>query len=491
MTIRSRLLSYYVAAMSFLLLVFSAALYWRTQRQLTAEIDTYLGERINRLVAQMELKEDEISLNLALVDPDPGLVWQISVLSGRALHRSGPHRDVVIDLEAGSVQKPGKTEFWTLPSPSPDGFRLAMRKVVLSKPRRLIQIEWRDPEERAEVTDIPAESDDDVPAFIIHAGKSLEPRNAALRRLLLILVIAVPGGLVVLAVGGFLLVGRPLALVDAITRTAAKVEPDKLSTRVPVGEAGDEIGRLAQVINSMLDRIDDGFRREKQFASDASHELRTPLTALRGEMEVALRRIRSQEEYRDVLEHGLQEVERMGRIVQGLLFLARADAGRIRREAEDIDLSRVLHRSVELASRLREDFEVRLPSSGLGAMIVSGNRELLERLFVNLLENGMKHGRAPINLEVNESNSSWAVAVADAGPGIPEEHLPHLFDRFYRADKARSRATGGAGLGLAICRWVAESHGGSITARNDSDGGAVFVVTLPKADTGVAQDPDR
>lgn len=481
MTIRARLLSYYLAAMTFILLAFSAVLYWRTHRQLTAEVNTYLDGRINRLVAQMELKEDEINLDLTLVNPDPGLVWQISTSSGRALHRSGPHRDVVIKPDAGSVQKLGETEFWTPPSSSPKHFRLAMRKVILSKPRRLIQIEWRDPEGRAEVTEVPAESDDDVPAFIIHAGKSLEPRSAALRRLLVMLVIAVPGGLVVLAAGGFLLVGRPLALVDAITRTAAKVEPDKLSTRVPMGGTNDEIGRLAQVINSMLDRIDDGFRREKQFASDASHELRTPLTALRGEMEVALRRTRSQEEYRGVLEQGLQEVERMGRIVEGLLFLARADAGRIRREAKDIDLSRVLHRSVELANRVREDFEIRLPSSGLRPMMVSGNGELLERLFVNLLENGMKHGRAPINLEVNESNSSWGVAVADAGPGIPEEHLSHLFDRFYRADKARSRATGGTGLGLAICRWVVESHGGAISARNDPEGGAVFTVTLTKS----------
>ena len=483
--------------MAFILFAFSAVLYRRTHRQLTAEIDTYLDERIDRLVAQMELEKDQIVLHLTLVDPDPNLLWQIKIPSGRVLHRSGPYRDLKFDAYAEHAREHRQTKCWTQSSPGIVSLRLGARRFIPAKARRLIEIKWRDPAEHAEVTEIPAEREDDVPAFTIHVGKSLGPRNAALRRLLVALLVAVPAGLVVLAVGGVVLVGRPLNLVDAITKAAAKVKPEELSTRVPLGDANDEIGRLAQVINNMLDRIDEGFRREMRFASDASHELRTPLTALRGELEVALRRSRSAEEYREVLEHGLQEVERMARIVEGLLFLARVDAGRVKHEAADMDLTSVLRRSVELASRLPGpvgttalsgrpgSHDIRLPSPEHGPMMVFGNRELLERLFVNLLDNGMKHGREPINLQVYDKDRSWTVAVADSGPGITEEHLPHIFDRFYRADKSRSRATGGAGLGLPICRWVVEAHGGTITARNDPHGGAVFVVALPRAGASV------
>jgi signal transduction histidine kinase len=268
--------------------------------------------------------------------------------------------------------------------------------------------------------------------------------------------------------------------VDAITKTAAHIDPARLSTRVPVAGDRDEVDRLAEVINGMLERIAEGFKRERRFASHASHELRTPLTTLRGEMEVALRRSRSPEEYLEVIRRGLSEVERMGRIVDGLLFLARADSGHVRLEHKEIDLAHVLVRSAEIVRRHHEAADIRVPTSADPAMTVMGRRDLLERLFVNLVENGLMYGAEPIQVEVEDGGMFWEVSVADAGPGLSEESIPHLFDRFYRGEQSRGRASGGAGLGLAICAWIAESHGGRITARNDPRGGAVFVVALPK-----------
>ncbi len=489
MTIRARLLTSYLIVMALILLAFSSALYWIDHRRLTAEVDMYLEERIGVLVARLALHEDEISVESNTFDPDPGLVWQITLPSGRALHRSGPYRDIPMGPGPSTTVAAGETVFWTVPLPDDEPLRIARHAVALSERHEFVEIHWRDPGNGSEVVETPAEGATHTATFVVFAGKSLAQRNAALSRLFVVLAVSVPTLFVLVGVAGFVLVGRVLAPVEAITRTAARVNPDRLSARVPEGSGRDEISRLAQVINRMLERIDAGFEREKQFASDVSHELRTPLTVLRGEVEVALRRARSSEEYRRVLERSIEEVGRMERIVEGLLFLARAEAGWVKPEAVAVDLAMVLRGSVESLRRLSGAVDVLLPPMDNGRMVVQGSWDLLETLFRNLLDNALKYGKAPITVGTDDEGPSWSVAVADAGPGLAPEDLPHLFDRFYRADRSRTRTTGGAGLGLSICKWVAEAHGGSIRAENGSRGGALFTVVLPKATDRAASHP--
>jgi heavy metal sensor kinase len=457
-------------------------MYLRTRRQLTAEIDTYLDERIDRLVAQMELRDEEIAIDLKLVDPDPGLLWQISTASGRVLHRSGPVRGTILGeraRDADPARPKGVTTFGDQEVGDDALWRIGVRRFVLSKPRRRIRIEWREPGSEADIVEMPPEDAASSPSFVLHAGVSLTKRDASLTELLLAMALLYPMALVVLGVGAWALVSRPLSIIDDIARTASQITPDRLAERIPVENPEDEIGRLAQVINGMLERVQQGFKREKQFASDASHELRTPLTALRGEMEVALRRPRAADEYRKVLTSSLAESERMTRILEGLLFLAEVDAGRSTHKTADTDLAFVLRRSVERIEERNPGVRIDVDTLKRASMVVRGSRDLLERLFMNLLENGIRHGAPPFAVTLKVSPQSVAVAVSDSGQGIAPQHLPRVFDRFYRENKDRSRASGGAGLGLAICKWIAESHGGTITARNDERGGAVFIVELP------------
>jgi len=482
MTIRTRLVNYYLAAMATILLASGVFMFVRTRRQLTAEIDTYLEERIDRLVAQMELEEEEIAIDLKLVDPDPSLLWRISTTNGRVLHSSGPAgAPSMVAQETGTedAQPRGKTVFRSQDMGSIGTWRIGARRFVLSKPRRRIRIEWRDPDSHADIVEIPSEDEDGDPTFVLHAGISLAERDAALARFLFAMAFAIPMALVVLGVGAWVLVSRPLSIIDEIASSASGITPDRLAARIPIENPDDEIGRLAQVINRMLERVEQGFKREKQFASDASHELRTPLTAFRGELEVALRRNRTPEEYRDVLRKGLAEAERMSRILEGLLFLAEIDAGRSTHKTTDVDLAVVLRRAVERVESAHQYVHVGVDGLRREAMVVKGNRELLERLFMNLLENAIRHGEPPFVITSRASSGSVSVAVSDAGAGIQEEHLAKIFDRFFKGDQVHDRAAGGAGLGLAISKWIAESHGGAISAHNDDSGGAVFVVELP------------
>jgi heavy metal sensor kinase len=340
-------------------------------------------------------------------------------------------------------------------------------------------MEWRLEDKSTSIQEKPGRPGTHETRLVVYSAKSLRARERFLANLLTLLAVVVPGTLAISALGGLLIVDRALSPVIAVTEAARGVGPDSLSNRVPEGEACDEFSRLASVINGMLARIEASFQRERQFTGDASHELRSPITALRGELEVALRRGRSAEEYREVLERGLDQATRLQKIVEGLLLLTRADAGAPAEEST-VDLGEVVRKTVDNANRAGAAAEIGLSSVYEGPALVRGSPGLLETLFANLLENAVRHGDPPIDVTIAGVEDAWEVRVTDAGPGIPPEHMPRIFDRFYRADPARSRATGGTGLGLALCRCIAEAHQGSIRAARRPPAGMEFVVVLPK-----------
>ncbi|HEX4664580.1 MAG TPA: heavy metal sensor histidine kinase [Terriglobales bacterium] len=281
---------------------------------------------------------------------------------------------------------------------------------------------------------------------------------------------------------GYWLSHRALRPVDALARTARTISGHNLSSRLETLTTGDELQRLSDTLNEMLARIESSFLRITEFTADASHELRTPIALIHTEAELALRRSRNESEYREALQQILVEADRTARLIEELLALARADSGREALNIQSIDLAALLKESAskwsQVASLRNLQFEDRLPGSRLPVM---GDASALRRVIDILLDNAFKYTPIPgkVTLSAEERNGRVMVNVEDTGVGIAAEDRARIFERFYRVDKARSRELGGAGLGLAIARWIVQLHKGTITVNSEPGAGSVFQVDLP------------
>jgi heavy metal sensor kinase len=318
---------------------------------------------------------------------------------------------------------------------------------------------------------------------VLEVGESQGDIADTLRTLLLILAIAYPATLALASFGGVFLAGRALAPIDRITQQARRISAEDLGKRLDLQLPDDEVGRLARTFDDMIARLDEAFRRQRQFTADASHELRTPLTAMKGQIEVALSKPREAASYQKVLQAVNEDVERMIRLVGSLLTLARADAGQLPLARESIEVADLVRAAVEQVRPLAEERGIVLSAELGPAVALRADEDLLLQLLLNLLDNAIKYTEPG-----GEAIAGWRLAgqqvelwVRDSGAGISVQDLPHLFDRFYRVDKGRSRADGGAGLGLAISRWIAEAHGGSISVQSAPSEGTTFTVRLPAA----------
>jgi signal transduction histidine kinase len=303
------------------------------------------------------------------------------------------------------------------------------------------------------------------------AAASLEERNEALNGLLAAFLLGGPGALALLTLAGYLLAGALLRPVEDMRRRAAEISSETAGGRLPLPRARDEIFRLGHTLNEMLGRLEEGLARERRFVADASHELRTPLALLRAELELAQRRPRSAEELRAALDSAAEEVERLARLAEDLLVLARADERPLPLQRERIDVGDLLG---TVARRFGDGVEV----SAMDGETVVGDRLRLEQALGNLVDNARRHGAGTIRLDAEASGDRLALRVRDEGPGFPPGFLPHAFERFTRADEARTR--GGSGLGLAIAQVIAKAHGGSAHAVNRDGAGADVWLSIPK-----------
>ncbi len=280
----------------------------------------------------------------------------------------------------------------------------------------------------------------------------------------------------------FLLLNHWLRTVDSASESAHLIgSQGRLRERLFVPPQDDELARLARTFNELLDRLEAAHTTQQRFLADASHELRTPLTVLRGEIEVALRRERTGEDYREVLQSAREEIERLSRLTENLLALARADAGEGIAAREEVDLAALCQEVARKLSSLSGLTGVAVSVDAASPTFVHGDSVALERVFANLVENALRYtprGEG-VTLSVATEAGAALVRVRDTGPGIPAEHLPHLFERFYRVDKARSREFGGAGLGLSIVQALIEAHGGSVSVASEVGQGTEFCVRLP------------
>jgi two-component system OmpR family sensor kinase len=319
--------------------------------------------------------------------------------------------------------------------------------------------------------------------IVIGAARSLEAQEATLREARYALGIGIPFMLVVATAGGSLLARKSLDPVSALADQAARIGASSLHERVAVPNPRDELGRLAVVLNDLLERLDRSFEEQRRFTADASHELRTPVAIISGEAELALsREERTPAELRDALTRVRAESDRLKHIVDDLFLLARAEAGDPIMVLRDVYLGEVAADSVRTLRSLAERKAVRLSFAGSEDLPFQGDEALLRRLFVNLLDNAIKYtpSGGDVTLSAERQNGNYLVTVADTGPGIPVDAQPHIFDRFYRSDRdRRASATGGAGLGLAIASWVAQTHGGTVSLEQSDSSGSRFVVTLP------------
>ncbi len=294
-------------------------------------------------------------------------------------------------------------------------------------------------------------------------------------------LVAVGAGVLALALGGgWWIVGRALRPVDEISAAAGRIAEGDLAERIPLSQTDGELGRLAGVLNSTFARLEAAFARQRRLTADAAHELRTPVAVLLSETQATLARPRTTEEYREAVEECLAVARQMRRLTESLLDLARLDAGPEAVTRSPMDLATVAGECATLLRPLAEEKEIEL-ACDLAPARVRGDAHRLGQVATNLLSNALHYNRrgGRVRVRTGAQNGHAVLEVSDTGPGIAPEDLPHIFERFWRADPARGRDDGRTGLGLAIAKAVAEAHGGSLGAESEPGAGAVFTLRLP------------
>ena len=316
---------------------------------------------------------------------------------------------------------------------------------------------------------------------VAQVAMSVVPISESLERLRWLLIVGAIAAVAVAFGGGYLLASLALGPIDRITATARGIGATTLGRRLHLGGPNDEVHRLALAFDEMLDRIDETLDRERRFTADAAHELRTPLTILKGELEVALRRERSPEAYRQAMASMAHEVDRLVRLTNDLLTLARADEGGVPLEREAVSVDELIRWTAEHFQRAARAKGITLETSCPDPHDVRGDPDRLRQLLTNLVDNAITYSStgARVRLRCDRDGSFARIAVADTGIGIAPEDLPHVFDRFYRADRARVRTSAGSGLGLPIAQVIVRAHDGRIVVESHPGRGTTVTVWLP------------
>jgi heavy metal sensor kinase len=325
---------------------------------------------------------------------------------------------------------------------------------------------------------------DGTKKFYVAIGTSLAESNKLLRQFtwqgFLLLPVVILAGVSI----GWIFAGRALTPVVEIAQTAQRISGSNLSLRIPVRGAGDELDRLIETFNQMIERIEINFNQVLQFSTDVSHELRTPITVVRGQLEVALLTAVTVDQYRDAIVDSLSDIERLSQIVRALLLLSQAETGQVVLQKQALDL-------VEIADGIVDQFQIPAEGAQVTLQFVSHvmhctgdfDRVQIERMLSNLLSNAVKFTPAggEVRVVVDRKDQEAEIRVEDTGEGIPAEHLPHIFDRFYRVRGAGEQASPekGLGLGLSFVAWIVRAHGGTVDVQSEAGKGTTFVVKLP------------
>jgi two-component system, OmpR family, sensor kinase len=442
--VRVRVTLAFAVAMAFVLAALGGFVYWRLGRDLLATLDLSLRSRAQVIVTAIaEHRPTFVGSTGSLIDVDEAFA-QVLDGSGGVIEASSPklQTSLLSGAEAGSIKGP----------------RFADREIqsIDTDPLRILIV--------------PVDSGGQ-PRFVL-VGATLGDRQDALDRLLVSLVVAGPVALLLTSFAGWLVTGAALRPVEAMRREAAAISVSEPERRLPVPATGDELARLGSTLNAMLDRMRAAFERERRFVDDASHELRTPLGILKMELDLALARARTPKELEAVVRGASEETDRLARLAEDLLVLARAERGQVRLAKADVSLDDVLGRTMRTFENRARGAGVRIELDASGQR-VRADADRLRQAVENLLDNAIRHSTrgGVVMIRADRNDGSVAISVEDAGPGFPPEFLNRAFDAFARGDPS-DRDGHGAGLGLAIVRAVAEAHGGSVWAENLAEGGA-------------------
>ena len=332
----------------------------------------------------------------------------------------------------------------------------------------------------------------DTPVFI-RLAYSTEPLRFQTFRLLGLLALVLPVALIAAGFAGYRFAIKVLNPLEQMARLTERITARRLNERIPVKNADDELGHMAVVLNGLLERLQESFEKLQRFTSDVSHELRTPLAAVRSVGEVGLQQEHDAEKYRDIIGSMLEEVAKLTAMIDTLLTIAHADSGAIQLQQTTFALLDLVQEAVAVVGVLAEDKQQTLSVTGDQRALVCADRAFLRMALVNLLDNAVKYSpsgsKIHVTLQSGGAQSGPArfveLAIQDQGPGIPEGARQRVFDRFYRLDEARSRDSGGFGLGLPIARWAVEAHGGTIDVKTSVPTGAIFCIKLPVV-TGIS-----
>jgi len=457
---RFRLTVWYLALFSLLFVVFSVFLYGLLYKDLRTRLDQSLTSEANTTSAlfEDELVEEKGIVRMAATEAVAGLRLRgsrVGIVEGsELLASSGP----VSQTESGAVvaQADGNGSpdlVLALPQLGRNGARAATHRLTALGRSFLI--------------------------FSIAPLDSIAADLGVVRRVILL---ALPLLVGLAGIGGYLLATHSLAPLNWMAEQAREITGSSLNTRLEIGNAAEELTVLAASFNELLARLDQSFESMRRFVADASHELRTPIAVIRGEADVALSHDRSAAEYRESLAIVLDESRRLSRLVDDLLNLARADAGRVKLEAQEFYFNELIAECCRSMQTLASASGITLECHSAGDVQFRGDEGLLRRLVINLLDNAIRYtppgGKVSAVLEADAAGAR--IQISDTGVGIPPEVAAHVFERFYRADKARSRQNGGFGLGLAIVKWIAEAHNGTVELSRNSGPGTTFAVTLPR-----------
>ena len=318
--------------------------------------------------------------------------------------------------------------------------------------------------------------------YYVAIGRSVADNRKALSEFTWNYFTVLPLAIAVSALFGWFLAGRALQPVNNVARTAERITHSSLNMRIPLRGSHDELDRLIDAFNHMMQRLNFSFEQIRQFSTDVSHELRTPLTVIRGQLEVALFTSQNVEQYREAMVNALEDVERLSNIVRALLMLSQAESGQLVLNKTPLDIADMVRELVDQYQIPAEAAGVTLSHDVKGSCIIQADRVQMERLITNLLSNGLKYTPAEgrVNVHIERGDGTVKLIVEDTGVGISPDHLPHIFDRFYRVPSADPEK--GLGLGLSFVAWIVKAHGGSIDVQSELHKGTRFIVTLPVGD---------
>jgi two-component system OmpR family sensor kinase len=479
-SMRTRLTLWYTGVLALVLIIFAAATYAYLARVARGRTDQSLADAANSLVSNFaaETEDENQPVDEAAVEAARAFQFndrQAIILdaSGRMIAATDPPQNIR-----------GKNAW------PPTATLLQSAGGLLEEAKRTEHAYATLTDQGEGIRAYASSTKNSGHAYTIVIAQSLHEQDEALEQAGRAFYIAVPLALIFASLGGYFLARKSLAPVVAMGTRAARIGAANLGERLPVGNERSELGRLAHIFNELLARLDLSFEQQRRFMADASHELRTPVAIVCGESEVALSQaLRSAEEYRESLAILHDEGRRLTHIVEDLFLLARADAGQYRPSFTPFYLDELVGECVRAVRSLATQQGLELhyqPSED--ELLFRGDEGLVRRMVLNLLDNAIKNtprgGQVRVELEHTESN--YKISITDTGTGISPEAQPHIFERFYRADKTRSRNGetdgSGAGLGLAIAQWVAEMHGGRIALVRSDKNGSAFAVALPSAD---------